>query len=138
VKKEVGMALKWTEKYSVGVKELDADHQKMFSLLNSNLKSVIENDGTSKTVAPDLKQLKEYALTQFKAEEDLLLKIKYPDAAAHIQEHEEFRKELQKLDTLANEADDLARLRLLLFLSTWFTKHILTDDKNYIPYLTKK
>jgi hemerythrin len=132
------MALRWTEEYSVGVKELDDHHRQLFSLLNKNLKSVIEIKGDSKTIVPDLKKLQEYAVTHFKAEENLFLKINYPDATAHIHEHEEFQKELQKLDTLANGTDDLARLKLLLFLSTWFTKHIMTADKKYIPYLTEK
>ena len=132
------MALTWTEEYSVGVKELDDHHRQLFSLLNNNLKSVIENNGKSKTIAADLKKLQEYAVTHFKTEENLFLKINYPDARAHIHEHAEFRKELQKLDTLIDGTDDLARLKLLLFLSTWFTKHIMTVDKKYIPYLIEK
>jgi hemerythrin-like metal-binding protein len=132
------MALKWTEEYSVGMKELDDHHRQLFSLLNSNLKSVIEKNGDSKTIVADLKKLQEYAVTHFKAEENLFVKINYPDAKAHIYEHDKFRKELRKLDTLADGTDDLATLKLLLFLSTWFTKHIMTVDKKYIPYLTKK
>jgi hemerythrin len=132
------MALTWTEEYSVGVREMDGHHRQLFSLLNTNLKSVIENTGESKTIAADLKKLQECAVTHFKAEENLFLKINYPDAAAHMHEHEKFQKELQKLDTLAHKIDDLARLKLLLFLSTWFTKHIMTVDKKYIPYLTNE
>jgi hemerythrin-like metal-binding protein len=132
------MALAWTEEYSVGVRELDDHHKQLFSLLNKNLKYVIDKKGDSKTIIADVKKLQEYAVTHFKAEENLFLKINYPDVTAHIHEHEKFRKELQKLDTLANETDDLARLKLLLFLSTWFTKHIMTADKKYIPYLTEK
>jgi hemerythrin len=132
------MALKWTEEYSVGVKELDDHHRQLFSLLNNNLKSVINKNGDLKTIGADLKKLQEYTITHFKAEENLFLKINYPDAKAHLHEHEEFRKELRKLDTLADGTDDVAALKLLLFLSTWFTKHIMTVDKKYIPYLTKK
>jgi hemerythrin-like metal-binding protein len=132
------MALRWTEEYSVGVREIDDHHRQLFSLLNNNLKSVIDKNEDSKTIAADLKKLQEYAVSHFKAEENLFLKINYPDATAHIHEHEAFQKELQKLDTLANGTDDLARLKLLLFLSTWFTKHIMTVDKKYIPYLTEK
>jgi hemerythrin len=132
------MALRWTEDYSVGVRELDDHHRELISLLNSNLKSVIDKNENSKTIVADIKKLQEYAVTHFEAEEKLFLKIKYPDTIAHIQEHEEFRKELQKLDTLVHGTDDLARLKLLLFLSTWFTKHIVTADKKYIPYLTEK
>jgi hemerythrin len=132
------MALRWTEEYSVGVREIDDHHRQLFSLLNSNLKSVIENNGELKTIAADVKELQEYAVTHFKAEEKLFLKINYPDAPAHIDEHKIFRKELHKLDTLADKTDDLARLKLLLFLSTWFTKHIITADKKYVPYLTEK
>ncbi len=90
------MPLVWTETYSVGVSELDDHHRELFSLLNSNLKSVIDKNGDSKTISTDLKKLHEYAITHFKAEEDLLLKINYPDAEAHRLEHEEFQKELQK------------------------------------------
>ena len=132
------MALTWTEEYSVGVKELDDHHRQLFSLLNNNLKNVIDKNGDLKTIGADLKKLQEYTITHFKAEENLFLKINYPDAKAHLHEHEEFRKELRKLDILADGSDDLATLKLLLFLSTWFTKHVMTVDKKYIPYLTKK
>jgi len=132
------MALTWTQKYSVGVREIDDHNKQLFSLLNTNLKHVIDETRESKTIAADLKKLREYAVSHFKVEEDLFLKINFPDAAEHIHEHEEFRKELQKLDALTLRNDDLARLKLLLFLSTWFSKHILTTDKKYIPYLTEK
>lgn len=129
------MALVWTESYSVGVCELDEHHRELFSLLNSNLKSVIDKNGDSKSISTDLKKLHEYTITHFKAEEDLFLKVNYPDAEAHRLEHEVFRKELQKLDALADGTDDLARLKLLLFLSSWFTQHVMTADKKYVPYL---
>ncbi len=132
------MALVWTEAYSVGVNELDNHHRELFSLLNNNLKSVIDKNGDSKAVSADLKRLHEYAITHFKAEEDLFLKINYPDAEAHRLEHEEFRKELKKLDALADGNDDLAKLKLLLFLSSWFTRHVMTADKKYVPYFKTK
>lgn len=131
------MALKWTDEYSVGLKELDAHHQELFSLLNTNLKSVIDKTDDPKIVAADITRLHEYALTHFQAEENLFLKIKYPEAEEHMREHEEFRNELKKLQALENTTDDLSRLKLLLFLSTWFTKHIMTTDKKYVPYLLK-
>ena len=99
---------------------------------------MIDKNEDTKTIAADLKKLQEYAVTHFQAEENLFLKINFPDAAAHIHEHEEFQKELQKLDSLADGTDDLARLKLLLFLSTWFTKHIMTVDKKYMQYIVEK
>jgi hemerythrin len=132
------MPLVWTKTYSVGVRELDDHHRELFSLLNSNLKSVLDKNGDSKTIATDLKKLHDYAIYHFKAEEDFFLKINYPDAEVHRLEHEEFKKELLKLDVLADGTDDLARLKLLLLLSSWFTQHVMTSDKKYVPYLAAK
>ncbi len=132
------MPLVWTETYSLGVSELDEHHRELFSLLNSNLRSAIDRNGDSKMLSADLKRLHEYSIIHFKKEEDLLLKVNYPDAEAHRLKHEEFRKELRKLDSLEDGTDDLTRLKLLLFLSSWFTQHIMTADKKYVPYLKTK
>jgi hemerythrin-like metal-binding protein len=134
---EDDMAFIWTKEFSVRVKELDDHHQELFSILNTTMENVITANRDTRKISEDLDRLHQYASHHFKVEEDLFREINFPEAAEHIREHDEFRKEIQKIDGLIKNHDDFVGMKLMEFLAAWFTKHILTSDMKYVPYVTK-
>jgi hemerythrin len=128
------VSLAWTKEFSVGVGELDRHHQHLIAVFNKLYEAMTVGDDP-KTVAEVLKELDDYAAYHFKAEKDLFRKKKYPAAAAHNRQHNEFREHLKRLHALVRKKDDYAGLEMAAFLSSWLTNHILTADMKYVPYL---
>jgi hemerythrin-like metal-binding protein len=129
------MIIKWMDEYSVGVKDLDAHHQHIISILNK-LFAAIGQGNNQRAVIETLHELRDYASYHFQAEEVLMHKHNYPGTDHHMQEHEEFRNKLQRIQDLAKKNDDFSGLELMEFLSSWLTNHVLTEDMKYVPYLT--
>ena len=130
------MMIKWTKEFSVGVKELDEHHQHIISVINK-LYDAVSGGNNPRAVIETLTELREYASYHFQAEEELMRKKNYPDAPAHIQEHEEFQNQLQRIQNLVQSNDDFSGLELMEFLSSWLTTHVLTTDMKYVPYLSR-
>jgi hemerythrin len=129
------MVMIWTNEFSLGVKELDEHHQRIISILNK-LFAAISSGNDQRAVIETLIELREYAVYHFQAEEDLMRKKNYPGTDLHVQEHEEFRTHLQRIQDLVKNNDDFSGLELTEFLSSWLTTHVLTADMKYVPYLS--
>lgn len=123
--------IKWEEKYSVGVEEVDRQHQRLFTLLNR----FIENfGGPDKAGLPDvLEEMVNYIDFHFKCEEGYLQA--HPDFEEHRREHFSFvRKTLQlQKDYLQGKAD--ITLDVLQFLVSWLKNHILGTDRKYFEQM---
>ena len=63
----------WDQSYSVSVKKLDEQHQKLFSLLNTLHEAMRQGKGQA-VVEDTLGELALYIVTHFRAEEELLRK----------------------------------------------------------------
>jgi hemerythrin-like metal-binding protein len=70
--------VQWSERFSVGVRELDEQHQQLIKLLNR----LIATQGTinthSETISDVLMAIPRYAQVHFKAEERLMEEYGYP------------------------------------------------------------
>jgi hemerythrin-like metal-binding protein len=84
--------VQWTEKFSVGVRELDQQHQQLIKLLNR----LISTQGTisvhSETISEILMEMTRYAQTHFKTEERLMETYGYPGLEEQKIQHRDFRK----------------------------------------------
>lgn len=83
-----------------------------------------------------LVMLCDYVKVHFRAEEEMLAELDYPDLDAHKRPHAEFRGMLLKLldnarqmtlDEIANEVQYL--------IYGWFSNHILQFDVAYVPWV---
>ena len=90
------MALQWTSTLSVGVPELDAQHQELFRRIDRLLTAVLHQDRSEAERL--LTWLKGYVRDHFAAEERLMVEVEYPDAERHVQEHREFARRLAQVD----------------------------------------
>jgi hemerythrin-like metal-binding protein len=76
-----------------------------------------------------------YTATHFAREEEAMQKRAYPDAAAHLAEHEAFRQEIGEFMDRLRAGDTMLTLGVMKFLKNWLTDHILTVDKRLAAYL---
>lgn len=80
-------------------------------------------------------ELMDYANYHFGAEEALFELKHFPEAYGHSEKHLEYREHLAELRDAIAAGEESAKPRLLEFLFSWWTRHILECDKKYTPFL---
>lgn len=126
----------WDESMSVGVAELDSQHQRLADLVN-RLVDLPPGPNNAKFMEQAIAKLTVYAFTHFGHEEKLLARVGYPELEAHRSEHEDFGQTLMRFSHDA-AAGVLDRPRLFNYLSDWWTHHILDADMRYKPFVAGK
>ncbi len=127
----------WSEEYSINVKEIDIQHQKILELVNT-LHSSVEASLDKKELEKLLIKLVEFTRIHFSTEEQFMKEYDYPDLDKH---HKEHRILLQHLDDLVasvssgkyptfNSDYDVS--------SDWAVMHILECDKYLGAFLNSR
>lgn len=129
--------LAWNDSYSVGVKAMDEQHQRLVALLNQLDCAMAEGKGRD-ALDKIFNDLVVYTQTHFKAEEALMAHHGYPDLDEHRQKHTAMTDQVLKLKQEAEDTKVGVTLKLMNFLTAWLTKHIAGTDALYGKYLNGK
>ncbi len=121
----------WNDTFSVGVAEMDAQHRKLFILINQlDECHAARDEATSAKFHDVLSGMFDYTQVHFKAEEDYLQRIGYPQLPAHEKEHAAF---VEKMTTYS-----ISALHGVLdcegsyhYMREWLLSHILKSDMQY-------
>ena len=126
----MGIKFIWKDEYSVGVAELDRQHQKMFALGNEI--QGLEVSNSKKTIL----ELYRYTREHFAREERHMKEIGYPDLVHHRDLHEQLIADLNK--RVEKQIDTQEKLNdFVLFVYNWIVDHILNQDKKYFEFAGK-
>lgn len=122
------MALQWTSALSVGVPEIDVQHQELFRRVDRLLDAMLHNDRSE--AGRLLAFLREFVVEHFGAEERLMADLAYPDAEAHVQEHRRFGATLQAVDQAFQASGPTAAVVLQLEQQAvaWLRDHVYFTD----------
>jgi hemerythrin len=121
----------WTEKCSVGIPELDAQHRHLMELVAKLATSMQAGEG-EELVTTTLKELSHYAEWHLQREE-LVLRVRgYPGYAEHKAEHDNYRTKIAALQGLAERGD--FGVRITNFVTEWWRFHVLGSDQEYARY----
>jgi hemerythrin len=125
----------WTEKQSVGVRDLDEDHKQVFAMIN-DLSDAIAAGYSRETLESVLAQLMHYTKIHLAREEEYFAQTKYPQAIEHKMEHDRMVKRVQDLIARFFNGGSVVALSLELvsFLRDWWASHIERADKMYSAY----
>ena len=130
--------IQWSEKFSVGVRELDQQHQQLIKLLNR----LILTQGSISThyepISDILTEMTRYAQTHFKAEERLMEAYGYPGLEDQKLQHRDFRKKTVDFSSATTLGVDQIPEALLEYLVDWLAHHILEDDMAYRSFFKDK
>jgi len=129
------MRLEWKEVYSVGVKEIDGQHQKIFTLLNKlNDAFATKNQGNDYEAI--IMEMIDYADYHFSTEEKYFDKFQYPERDTHKSQHDEYKNKVFDFHRRLIEKGDADNLLLdlLNFVEDWWIYHINEIDKKYTKY----
>jgi len=124
----------WKDSYSVHVRQFDAQHQKLFEILNALADAM--RVGKGEDVIRDVAgQLAVYTRTHFLQEEVAMRQTGYPDFAAHHDQHAKLMAEVEKHKKDLDEGRRPNLVAVLNFLQNWLVQHILKSDKQYADHL---
>jgi hemerythrin len=129
--------LKWQDAYSVGIKEIDDQHQALLGAINLMLHEQYDSYDEGK-FSDALFSLIHYAYTHFATEERYLVQVHFPNLRPHVLEHIGFIMKTLGLAVQVENGEDETRKELLHYLQEWYSSHVLGTDRLYIPYLVAK
>jgi hemerythrin-like metal-binding protein len=126
----------WTEKYRLGVPEVDAQHQRWFVLTNLFLRKLRLGEMNSRSVQGALAEAVGYAQRHFRAEEALMRRIKYAKREYdwHVMQHDAFVERVNALAGHLREGRPRTAIEMAVFMTGWLRKHILEVDLKYVRF----
>ncbi|MGC1870325.1 MAG: bacteriohemerythrin [Acidobacteriaceae bacterium] len=127
-------SFKWDETYSVRVQRCDAQHKKLFNIINQLADAMRVAKG-QEVIAQIVGQLIAYTRTHFQQEEALMEQAQYPELSAHQQLHRELVADVEKFQRELDEGLRPNTVAILDFLKDWLTQHIQKVDKAYSEHL---
>ncbi len=132
------MAIQWTPSLSVGVAEIDAQHQELFRRAERLIVALRAGDRSE--VGPLVTFLTEYVIQHFEAEEREMRATAYPGYEDHKLAHDRFREDFAAMvqDFERKGPTALVALTLHNWLSDWLRRHVGTVDLAMGKFLQRR
>ncbi len=133
------MALQWDESMTLGIAEIDAQHQAIvehFSRLSAAAQA-----GAGKELLEELTQfLVAYAGEHFATEDQLMVKWLYPKIEEHRAEHKCFTLDAESFRDKVEAEGATRELAMMITgkLIRWIIQHIKKDDREMVTYLKER
>ena len=129
--------IQWNEKFNVGVRTLDGQHQQLIGIINELHQAMSE--GKAKEVqAGLLRRLTQYAAEHLKTEEKMLSSNGYADFVQHKAQHDNYISKVREMEQQVAAGKMSLGVALLPFLKEWWTGHILKTDQEYVAFFKQK
>lgn len=120
------MATEWSPALSMGVPQIDLQHQELFARIDALVQAARQRDRSQ--IEPTLEFLARYAAVHFEAEEGLMRASGYPagDQTAHLAAHARFRAQLAELseDFSGRGPTAVVSLTLHNWVADWLRRHV--------------
>jgi hemerythrin len=130
--------IKWSNKYSVGIASIDAQHKQLIDMINS-LNSAMAKGEANMMISEILSELSEYTRYHFRYEEELFESFDYPQTASHKKKHAQLIDQVSSLkERFESDQTGSIGLEIIQFLKSWLTQHIMKSDKDYADFLLSK
>lgn len=129
--------LPWSSKYSVNIKAIDAQHQRLFELVNELHDYMMQGKG-GLILKSTLASLVDYTQTHFKTEETLMIQHGFQGYASHKVEHDDLTRQVLDLKKQVDDGKIALTIATMNFLKEWLTKHVMGTDMKYKDYLNSR
>ncbi|HUE20078.1 MAG TPA: bacteriohemerythrin [Bryobacteraceae bacterium] len=127
----------WKPEYSVQIPEIDAQHQRLFSLAAA-LHAAMGEGKAKAVLEQSLAQLVDYTKVHFAAEEELMRKYAYPETVMHKAQHDQLAAQVLDLQKKFRSGSTALTINLMIFLKNWLEHHIAGSDQQYSVYIRGK
>ncbi|MBE0584854.1 MAG: hemerythrin family protein [Desulfofustis sp.] len=127
----------WGPKLSLGIAEIDRQHQQLVALINRLYRAMKQNSGS--TIVRDiLSELTEYTRSHFSFEEKQFRTFDYDRREEHEQIHRKLVGQIQDLGRQLDAGKAGVTIEVMNFLMEWLQNHIMKVDRQYLPLLKGK
>jgi hemerythrin len=124
----------WKDSFNIGIEEIDKQHRSFLDCLNDCHVQV--SGGKGAEIDSDLfDRLRDYAAKHFRFEEGLMQSNGYPEIDQQKKQHEYFESQLAELGAIQHGESGRTAESVLAFVRDWFLKHILDQDRKFVPYV---
>lgn len=130
-------AFEWSEKYRVGVREIDDQHSKLIALV-VRLNGAMRLGQGRQALGGILSELVKYAVTHFAAEERLMQTYGYPGYLQHRDKHKRMTQRVLDIQDEFETNGANVTLEVMNYLENWVDKHILGTDMKYSGFFNEK
>lgn len=133
----------WKEKYKIGVPQIDAQHEELFSRVTAFVETVRSDKAWDVKIAnvnETLDFMKDYVVTHFHEEEAYQEEIGYPQLEQHRQMHNDMVDYVVRISEQC-EKEGYREIVLQQFagkLVTWLVNHVVTDDLKIADFSDKR
>ncbi|MCI5144561.1 MAG: hemerythrin [Candidatus Electrothrix sp. AR3] len=127
----------WDESFSVQIRVVDQQHQKLIDIIN-DLHDAMKAGHGKDVLSTILIELINYTGTHFTTEEQYFTKFNYPDTSAHKKEHVDFVQRVLDFKEEFENGRMTVSIELLYFLRDWLMNHIKVSDKKYSEFFHAK
>jgi hemerythrin len=124
----------WNDSYSVRVDQFDAQHRKLFEIVNSLADSMRLGKGDD-VIREVVGQLAVYTRTHFLQEEVAMRQTGYPEFASHQAQHNKLMADVEEYKADLDQGRKPNSIAVLNFLQNWLVQHIQKSDKKYSDHL---
>lgn len=119
--------INWREEFSVGVAEVDYEHQELIELINALHRSVREGV-TRRQVLDGLGDIFAQIAAHFALEEKHMRDTRYRAYPEHKEDHEALLDDLRDIMDEVEDDGEFDERRLSIDLDRWFSDHFRTHD----------
>ncbi|MDO9308959.1 MAG: bacteriohemerythrin [Deltaproteobacteria bacterium] len=133
---ETGKLINWSRSYSVGVNQMDSEHQRLIDIIN-NLYTAMRSGRSKDAIGSILDELVEYTKTHFAHEERLMKESGYTGFDEQKRAHEALISQVIEIQGKYRSGTALGQ-EVMSFLKNWLVNHIQGLDKRYGPVMNKK
>ena len=125
----------WLPEYSVGIEEIDAQHQELFRRAGLFIESLRRQ--SRQEIGILLSFLRLYAVTHFGAEEAWMREASYPGIAEHEKQHDRFIKDILALSDQHEKKSGtgIEPARVSGWLEKWLKNHVTSTDIELASFL---
>lgn len=133
----------WQYAHRCGESTMDEQHQQLFDRVNNLLHQILDGDGGSARVLPELDALIDELAAHFSYEESILHRYHYPRAEAHAQRHKALLQQAIGLrkSLVAGEPSlgalsvELSGDLLAYVARDMVAEHLIYEDRKFFPFL---
>jgi hemerythrin len=125
--------VQWDETLSVGVREIDAQHQGLLCLINE-LHESMKQGKSREMLGQVVARLKDYARAHFSTEEKHLRQTAFPGFEEHRIQHDKFIEKVLDFELEMAEGRT-SPLEVARFLMDWYVRHVKGLDRQYAGHL---
>jgi hemerythrin len=129
--------MSWRKDYEVGVPQIDAEHRRLFDLINEFHDTFTQVDAR-KQIAQMLNRLVAYAEEHFQHEEQLMGDSGYPQLDMHRELHSGLVSSIFAINERLAADTAKASTETVQFLKNWLLQHILKHDVDIAEFLQRK